>query len=114
EQVLVRLDGGARVDTEAGARPGCPDGPQRAHGGLRGFRVDGDAARPRLRVGGGVPVRVFDHQVAVDGQRGVLEQRLDDRRPRVRLGTKWLSITSTCSQSAVSSTALASSASRAK
>src|ERR1700733_5875 len=35
-------------------------------------------------------------------------------RPRVRFGTKWLSITSTCSQSAVSSTALASSASRAK
>ena len=34
-------------------------------------------------------------------------------RPRVRFGTKWLSMTSTCSQSAVA-TAAASSASRAK
>ena len=35
-------------------------------------------------------------------------------RPRVRFGTKWLSMTSTCSQSAAGATAAASSASRAK
>jgi hypothetical protein len=35
-------------------------------------------------------------------------------RPMVRFGTKWLSMTSTCSQSAVAATAAASSASRAK
>jgi hypothetical protein len=35
-------------------------------------------------------------------------------RPSVRFGTKWLSITSTCSQSAAGATAAASSASRAK
>ena len=35
-------------------------------------------------------------------------------RPSVRFGTKWLSITSTCSQSATPETAAASSASRAK
>jgi hypothetical protein len=35
-------------------------------------------------------------------------------RPRVRFGTKWLSMTSTCSQSATLATAAASSASRAK
>src|SRR5262249_50466752 len=35
-------------------------------------------------------------------------------RPRVRFGTKWLSMTSTCSQSAVAATAAASSARRAK
>jgi hypothetical protein len=80
EQVCVGLDGGARVDAEAAARPGAPDGPQRAHRGLRGFRVDGDAARPGLRVSEGVPVGVVDHQVAVDGQRRMLEQRLDDRQ----------------------------------
>ncbi len=35
-------------------------------------------------------------------------------RPRVRLGTKWLSITSTCNQSAAPATLAASSARRAK
>jgi hypothetical protein len=80
KQVFVLLDGRARVDAEAGARPGGPDGPERPDRGLRGFGVDGDAPRPGFRVGGGIPVGVLDHQMAVDRQHGMLEQRLDDRQ----------------------------------
>jgi hypothetical protein len=80
EQVLEGLDGGPRVEGEPGPGTRRADGTQRAHRCLGRLRVDGDAARARLGVGGGVPVRVIDHEVAVDRQRGVFEQRLDDRQ----------------------------------
>jgi hypothetical protein len=80
QQVLVRLDRGARVDREPGPGPGGADRAQRPHRRLRGLSVDGHAARSGLRERRRVPVRVLDHEVAVDRQSRVLQQRLDDRQ----------------------------------
>src|SRR5205807_413155 len=47
-QVRVRLDRGAGVDRQPGARPGGADRAQRADRGLRGLGVYGHAAGPGL------------------------------------------------------------------
>jgi hypothetical protein len=76
QQVLVRLDRGARVDGQPGTGARGADGAQRADRGADRLDVDGDVARARLGVLRRPAIRVVDHQVTVDGQRGVLEQRL--------------------------------------
>jgi hypothetical protein len=81
KQVLVGLDGRARVDRQARAGTGGADSAQRPHRSLDRLGVDGHAARARLGVPGRPAVRILDHQVAVDRCAGVLEQRLDDRQP---------------------------------
>jgi hypothetical protein len=78
QQVLVRLHRRTRVDGEPGAGTRGADGAQGADRGVNGLGVNGDVARAGLGVLRRPPVRLVDHQVAVNRQRGVLEQRFDD------------------------------------
>jgi hypothetical protein len=77
QQVLVRLHRRARVDGQAGPGARGADGAQGADGGVHRLGVDRHVARADLGVLRRPPVRLVDHQVTVDRQRGVLEQRLD-------------------------------------
>jgi hypothetical protein len=86
QQVGVRLDRRARVDGKSGAGARGPDGAQRPYRGMDRLGVDGDVACTGLRVLRRPPVRVFDHQVTVERQRGVLEQGLDDRQAEGEVG----------------------------
>jgi hypothetical protein len=78
QQFLVRLDGRAWVDRQPGAGAGGADGTQRPDRGVHRLGVDRHVARAGLGVRRCPPVRLADHQVAVDRQRRVLEQGLDD------------------------------------
>jgi hypothetical protein len=80
KQVLIRLDRRARVDCQPRASAGTPDRAQRANRGLDRLGVHGHAARARLGVAGCPPVGIGDHEMAVDGSAGLLEQRLNDRQ----------------------------------
>ena len=77
QQVLAGLHGRAGVHGEPGARARGADGAQRPHRGLRRLDVDRHVARAGLGVARCPPVGLLDHQVTVEGQRGVLEERLD-------------------------------------
>jgi hypothetical protein len=77
---------GARIDGQAGPGAGGTDGAQRAHWGAHRLGVDGHVAGAGLGVLRGPPVRVLDHQVTVQRQRGVLEQRLDHRQAEGEVG----------------------------
>src|ERR1700759_547931 len=78
QQVLVRLDRGPGVDRQPGPGAGPPDLAQGPARRLHRLGVDGDVARARLGVAGGPLVGIFDHQVTVDRQADVFEQRLND------------------------------------
>ena len=80
QQVGVRLHRRARVDRQPGASPGVPDLAQRTDRGLHRLGVDRHVPRAGLGVGGRPAVGVFDHQVAVHRQAGVLEQGLHHRQ----------------------------------
>jgi len=80
QQVGIGLDRGGRVDAEPGPGTSRPDLPQQPHRRLRGFRMHGDVAGPGLGVGGSPAVRVLDHQMAVQWQAGVLDQRFHHRQ----------------------------------
>ena len=102
QQVQVRLEGRARLDRQPGQarRPRAGRGPA-GPGRRPPRRGTVTLCGAGLRVRRGPPVRVVDHQVAVERQRRSPRRRpRTTGRPMVRLGTKWLSMTSTCSQSA--------------
>jgi hypothetical protein len=87
----------------------------RARGAAGDLPVEGQHVRAGLGEVARVLQRVGDHQVHVERAARDLLDRLDHRRADREVGTKWPSITSTCSQSApASSTRRISSASRAK
>ena len=71
------------------------------HRRVGGAHMERDGGGTELRVFRGPTVGVLDHQVHVDRQVGDLADALDDGSPRVRFGTKWWSITSTCTRSAL-------------
>jgi hypothetical protein len=77
-QVRIRFHRGARVDRESGPSAGRPDRAQRPDRRARGLGVDRHVPGTGLGVRGSPPVRLLDHQVTVERQRGVLEQRPDD------------------------------------
>ena len=76
QQVGVWLYGRGRIDGEPGARSGRPDLPQGPHRGPGRLGVDRHVARPGLGVARRPAVRVLDHEVAIERQARVLEQRL--------------------------------------
>jgi hypothetical protein len=80
QQVLVGLHRGAGIDGQPGARARGANGAQGADRGVHRLGVDRHVARADLGVLRSPPVRLLDHQVTVDRQRGVLEQRLDHRQ----------------------------------
>ena len=77
QQVCVRFHRGARVDGQPGPGARGADGAQGTDRGAGRLGVDRHVARARLGVLRRPPVRLLDHEVTVEGQRGVLEQRLD-------------------------------------
>ena len=91
---------------QTGPRRRPPAGRRPAHRVRGGLGVERHVVRRRPPRTRRPPVGVVDHQVAVERQRwSPCAGCSTTGRPSVRLGTKWLSITSTCSQSAAPSTA---------
>ena len=114
EQVRDVLHRGARVERQAGAAPAARmarrvrTGACAASAWIVTFLAPA-SAYPGAHRSGSVIIRWQS-----SGSVACLSSDSTTGRPRVRFGTKWLSMTSTCSQSAVAATAAASSASRAK
>ncbi len=77
QQVCVRFHRSARVDGQPGPGARGADGAQGTDRGAGRLGVDRHVARARLGVLRRPAVRLLDHEVTVEGQRGVLEQRLD-------------------------------------
>ena len=101
QHVEVVLERRARLERQAGQRAGGPDvAGDRARVGA-GLGVDGDVARRRPRRSPGAQrsgSSIIRWQSSGTGL--TAWTACTTGSPRVRLGTKWASMTSTCSQSA--------------
>ena len=81
QRLDVRLQRGARLDREPGQGAGRPQVLGQRDGVGRRLDVHRHVVRAGLGVPDGPPVRVVDHEVAVERHVGRRQQRLDHRQP---------------------------------
>ena len=86
QQVLVGFHRGTRIEGQPGPGTRGADGAQGADRGVHRLGVDGHVARAGLGVLRRPPFRLLDHQVTVERQGGVLEQRLDHGQAEGEVG----------------------------